>query len=98
MVVIAILWGKSGNTVIHVLCVVKWCRSVRRVIRIKLDQFVSENVRIIAILLRKRCQNNKHFAELAPKNGGKNSWHRYSMKKLRHWHLCILFYDSTVHR
>jgi len=34
---------------------------------------VYENVHIIAMLLRKRCQNNKHFAELAPQNGGKTT-------------------------
>jgi len=36
--------------------------------------------------LRKCCHSNKHFAELAPRHGGKNSQHTCSMKKLRHCH------------
>jgi len=32
----------------------------------KLNQLVLENVRIIIILQRKLCHNNKRFAELAP--------------------------------
>ena len=30
--------------------------------------------------------SKKHFAELDLQHGGKNSWHRYNMKKLRHCH------------
>jgi len=50
--------------------------------RIKLNQFLKENVRIITILLRKWCHNNKHFAEPASRHGGKTGeidmiWRNY---------------------
>jgi len=69
-----------------------------RVIRIKLNQLVYENGRIITILLRKWCKNNKHYTELAPQNGGKTA----AMRKLRHCNLCIrekrvYMYKSTFH-
>jgi len=44
---------------------------IYRVIRIKLNQLLSENVRISAILLRKWCPSKKHFAELDLQHGGK---------------------------
>jgi len=63
------LWSQNdpiswGNTV--VLCIVKWWRCVAESAGLR-------NVHIIAILLRKWCQNNKHFAELVPQNGGKTA-------------------------
>ena len=58
---------RCGATRRTVWSLVKICR----VIRIKLNHFVWENVRIITILLRKRCHYSKHFAELAPHHGGK---------------------------
>ena len=71
---IVILWG---NTV--VLCVVKLSGK-------DLSRYSNK---IESVGLRqcphyryywKWCQNNKHFSELAPQNGEKNSWHIYNMK------------------
>jgi len=50
------------------------------VIRIKLNQFVYENIHIITILLRKWCHNNKYLSKLA--HGGKTAgidtvWRNY---------------------
>ena len=55
---------------------------IRRIIRMKLNQLVYENVRIIAILLRKWCPNKKRFAELDLQHGGKTAgidmiWRNY---------------------
>jgi len=61
---IAILYG---NTV--VLCVLSG-EDLSRYSN-KIESVCLRNVRIIAILLRKWCHNNKHFAEVAPQNGGK---------------------------
>jgi len=36
------------------------------------------------LTLRKWCRNNRRFSELVPHHGGKTSWHRYGMKRLRH--------------
>jgi len=55
---------------------------ISRVIRIKLNQLVEENVWISAICLWKWCHNNKHLAQLAPQRGGKTAgidmtWRNY---------------------
>ena len=57
---------------------------IYRVIRIKLNQLVYENIRISAILLRKLCPSKKHILQSLTYNMAENSWHRYDMKKLRH--------------
>jgi len=66
------------------------------VIRIKLNQLVWENVRIIPILLREWCPNKKHFAELDLQRGGKTAgidmvWRNYVTVTL-----CILLNDTTT--
>jgi len=54
----------------------------------EIESFGLKNVRIIATLLRKRCENNKHFAQLAPQNGGTTAtidmiWGNYVTVTLR---------------
>jgi len=41
-------------------------------------------MRIVAILLRKWCHNNKHFVRACPTSWRENTWRRYGMKKLRY--------------
>jgi len=55
---------------------------IYRVIRIKLNQLVYENVGISTILQRKWCPSKKHFAELDLQHGGKTAgidmiWRKY---------------------
>ena len=68
---ISMLWGNSAYCV-------KLCGE-------DLNQSVWENVRIIVILLRKWCHNNKHFSEFAPHHGGKTAGVG-GMKKLCNYH------------
>jgi len=39
-------------------------------------------------LIKKWCHDNKHLSEFVPSHGDwrENSWHKYGMKKLRHYH------------
>jgi len=69
---------------------------IYRVIRIKLNQLVQENVRISAILLRKWCPSKKRYAELDLQHGGKTAgidmiWRNYATVTL-----CIHNGDSDV--
>jgi len=59
-----------------ILCQVKWWRFVMLFDKILCPSY--------HYLLRKWCHCDKHFSELTPHCGGKNSWYRYFMKKLRH--------------
>ena len=71
-----------------------WVLKICRVIRIKLNQLVDENFRMITILLRKWYHSNKHFSELAHVHyGGKTTgidmiWRNY---------VTVTLYINTSH-
>jgi len=52
-------------------------------------QTAVDNIHFASAMLHAKC--NKHFAEHAQHHSGKNSWHRYGMKKLRHRHHTITY-------